>query len=94
MDFDTSMIMDYIIPDSPSDFGAILLWILSILLLIIVISDIRLYWNNRKTFKKIEKPQETFNVKVQIKNSKEERIQKFVEVENKVDRIIAEKYNL
>jgi hypothetical protein len=52
MNFDISMIIDYIIPDSSSDFGALLLWILSVLLVVIAIIDIRLYLDNQKTSKK------------------------------------------
>ncbi|VVB62199.1 Uncharacterised protein [uncultured archaeon] len=88
MDFDTSMIINYIIPDSPSDFGAILLWVLIIGLVIIAIIDIRLYLDYRKTSKKIEKPQQKLNKIEQMKKSKEERMQEFVEIRNKVDKII------
>jgi len=88
MNLDISMIIDYIIPDSPSDFGAILFWILIILLVIIAIIDIRLYRENRKISKKIEKTQQKLNTKQQMKKPREERMQEFIEVRNKVDKII------
>ena len=94
MDFTTSIVIDYIIPDSPSDFGAILLWILIILLVIIAIIDIRLYLDNQKASKKLEwipmteEPQQVVNTVKQMKTSKEERLQEIVEVRNKVDKII------
>ena len=94
MDFTTSIAIDYIIPDSPSDFGAILLWILIIILVIIAIIDIRLYLDNQKTSKKLEwipmteEPQQVINTVKPMKTSKEERLQEIVEIRNKVDKII------
>ncbi len=94
MDFDTSKVIDYIIPDSPGDFGAILLWILIILLIIIAIIDIRLYFDNQKTSKKLEwipmteEPQQKPNTIDRMKKSKNERIPEIVDIRNKVDKII------
>lgn len=94
MDFDTSMVMDYLIPDSFNDFGAIQLWILIILLVSIVIMDIRFYLNNRKTSKKTEciklkESKEKFNTIKQEKRSKEEdNLEEYKEIKNKVDNII------
>ena len=85
MDFDTSMVLDTIIPDSPGDFGAILLWILIILN---VILWILVYWYYRKTSTEEEKPQQTLNTVDQVKKPTEERMQDIVEVRNKVDKII------
>jgi len=80
--------VDYIIPDSPSDFGAILLWVLIIVLVIIVIIDIRLYLDHRKTSKKIEKKQQKLNTIEQMKKSEEERTQEHDNIRNIVDKII------
>ena len=94
MDFTTSIAIDYIIPDSPSDFGAILLWILIIILVIIAIIDIRLYLDNQKTSKKLEwipmreEPQQKSNTAEEIKKSKEVRMQEIFDIRNKVDKII------
>jgi len=85
MNFDTSLVIDYIIPDSPRDFGAMLLWVLIILNVILLVC-ICLYY--RKTFKKIENPQQKLDTIEQIKKSKDERIQELVEIRNKVDKII------
>ena len=95
MDFDASIVIDYIIPDSLNDFGAILLWVLMIILGIIVIIDIRLYLNNRKTSKKKlewipmrEEPQQKSNTAEEIKKLEEVRMQEIVDIRNKVDKII------
>jgi ATP/ADP translocase len=85
MDFDTSMVIDYIIPDSLSDFGAILLWIFCIL---IVILGICIYLYYQKTPKKIEKQQQKLYTIEQMKKPKEERMQEHVDIRNKVDKII------
>jgi peptidoglycan hydrolase CwlO-like protein len=81
-------LVDTIIPDSPSDFGAILFWVLIILLAIIVIIDIHTYLHYRKTSKKIEKPQQKPNTIEQTKKSTEDRLQEIDEIRNKVDKII------
>jgi uncharacterized protein YneF (UPF0154 family) len=81
-------LVDTIIPDSPSDFGAILFWVLIILLAIIVIIDIRTYLSYRKTSKKIEKPQQKPSTIEQMKKSSEVRISEIDEIRNKVDKII------
>ncbi len=88
MNFDTSMVMDYIVPDSPSDFGAILLWVLIIVLVIILIIDTRLYLNYRKTPNKMEKPQQKFTTLEQMKKSKEGRMQELDDIRKKVDKIL------
>ena len=80
--------VDSIIPDSPSDFGAILFWVLIILLTTIVIIDIHTYWCYRKTSKKIEKPQQERNTIDQMQKSTDVRRQEIVEIRNKVDKII------
>jgi uncharacterized membrane protein YciS (DUF1049 family) len=80
--------VDYIIPDSPYDFGAILFWVLIIVLLIMVFIDLRLYLDHRKTSKKIEKKQQKLNTIEQMKISEEERTQEHDNIRDMVDKII------
>jgi len=81
-------LIDSIIPDSPGDFGALLFWVLIVLLVIIVIIDIHTYLYYRKTSEKIGKPQQNLHTIEQMKKSKEDRLQEIVEIRNKVDKII------
>ena len=79
------------------DTRMVLLWVLVVLNVILWIG-VYLYY--RKTFKKTEwisiteKPEQKLNTIEQMKETKEDRVQEFVEVRDKVDRIIAEKYTL
>jgi membrane protein implicated in regulation of membrane protease activity len=82
------MDINYIIPDSPSDFGVMLFWVLAIVFVIFMIIDIRMYLYSRKTFKKIEKPQQKLDTTEEMKKSKECRTQEIVEIRNKIDKII------
>jgi hypothetical protein len=86
-------LVDSIIPNSPSDFGAILFWVLIIILAIIVIIDIHTCLYYRKTSKKTEKQQQKLNPIEQMKKSDEDRVQEIIEIRNKVDRIL-EKNNM
>jgi len=83
-----------IIPNSPSDLGAIVLWII---ILIIVITAIVLYLRYRKMSKKVVKMQENVNTHLntidQMKKSKEERLKELTEIKNKVDKVIEEEKN-
>jgi len=79
------MVLEYFIPDSPGDVGAILLWALLIVLVILIIVDLRIYLQYRKTPKKT-KPRQPSTTD-QIKQSKEQLLE-FEEVRNKVDRIL------
>jgi ATP/ADP translocase len=83
-----------IIPKSPSDLGAIVLWII---ILIIVITAIVLYLRYRKMSKKVVKMQENVNTHLntidQMKKSKEERLKELTEIKNKVDKVIEEEKN-
>ena len=73
------------------DFITIMVWLLIILLAIIAI---RLYLNHRKTSKKfewipiIEEPQQELNTIEQMKTLREEKSQEYVDIRNKVDKII------
>ncbi|KYK22538.1 hypothetical protein AYK25_07145 [Thermoplasmatales archaeon SM1-50] len=73
------------------DFIIILFWVTIILVISI---GIYLYINNRKMSKKLEKMQQKLNADRntihQMKKSKEERLQKLVEIQNTVDRMIEE----
>ncbi len=80
--------VDSIIPDSSGDFGVILFWVLMIPLVILIIIDIRIYLNYRKTSKKTGKLQQNLNTIEQIKKSEDETIQEYVDIRNKVDNII------
>jgi cytochrome c-type biogenesis protein CcmH/NrfF len=88
IDFDTSMVLEYILPDSPSDFGAILLWVLMTLLLMLVILDVRLYLKHRKMPQKGEQHQQIPTTNEHMKQSEEENEQAFIDIRNKVDQLI------
>jgi len=79
-----------IIPDSPSDLGAIFFWVIIILLLIAIVT----YLRYRKMSKKVVKMQENLNTHIdtidQMKKSKEERLKELTEIKNKVDKIVDE----
>jgi uncharacterized membrane protein affecting hemolysin expression len=79
------MVLEYFIPDSPGDVGAILLWALLIVLVILIIVDLRIYLQYRKTPKKTEPGQPSTTD--QIKQSKEDALE-FEDVRNKVDRLL------
>jgi len=88
IDFDTSMVLEYILPDSSSDFGAILLWVLMSLLVIFVILDVRLYREYRKIPQKGEPHQQISTTNEHMKKSVEEKEQTFIDIRNKVDQLI------
>jgi len=83
------MDINNIIPDSPSDLGAIVFWVIVI---IIVIVAIVLYLRYRKMSKKVVKMQENIDTHLntidQMKKSKEERSQDLHELKNKVDKMV------
>ncbi|MCJ7697464.1 MAG: hypothetical protein MUO73_03940 [Thermoplasmata archaeon] len=83
------MDIDNIIPDSPSDLGAIVFWVIVIIL---VIAAIVIYLRYRKMSKKVVKMQENLNTHLntidQMKKSKEERSQDLHELKNKVDKMV------
>jgi ATP/ADP translocase len=85
------MDINNIIPNSPSDLGAIVFWIIFILL---VIAAIVIYLRYRKMSKKVVKMQENVNTQLntidQMKKSKEERSQDLHELKNKVDTMVDE----
>jgi len=86
--FDSRMVVDYIIPDSSSDFGAILFWVLMTLLVILVIVDVRMYLEYRKMSQKREQQQQNLTIREHMKTSEEEGSQAYVDIRNKVDKII------
>ncbi|MBE3137001.1 MAG: hypothetical protein NTZ75_07440 [Euryarchaeota archaeon] len=83
------MDINNIIPDSPSDLGAIVFWVIVIIL---VIAAIVIYLRYRKMSKKVVKMQENLNTHLntidQMKKSKEERSQDLHELKNKVDKMV------
>ena len=85
------MDINNIIPDSPSDLGAIAFWVIVI---IIVIAAIVLYLRYRKMSKKVVKMQKNIDTHLntidQMKKSKEERSQDLHELKNKVDKMVDE----
>jgi len=85
--------LDILIPDSPSDFGAILVWVMIILLGIIVSIDIRTFLSYRRMSQKTKRSQQIINVDVPVNTLKEDRFPDIVEIQNKVDKLI-EAYKL
>ena len=85
------MDINNIIPNSPSDFGAIVFWVIVIIL---VIAAIVIYLRYRKMSKKVVKMQENIDTHLntidQMKKSKEERSQDLHELKNKVDKMVDE----
>ena len=82
------MVLEYILPDSSNDFGAILLWVLMILLVILVILDVRLFLGHRKMSQKGEQHQQIPTTNEHMKQSEEEKDQVFIDIRNKVDQLI------
>ncbi|KYK24779.1 hypothetical protein AYK25_01750 [Thermoplasmatales archaeon SM1-50] len=80
MVFDIQMILDYFIPDSLGDFGAMLFWVLLILLVSMIVVDIRLFVRYNKSPKIKEKM-------TQQNQNTEEPLPDIVEVRNKVDKL-------
>lgn len=77
-----------IIPDSLNDIGAIVFWVI---ILILIIAVAILYWYAQRMSKKMVQMQENLDVHLDtMKKSKEKRMQELSEVKNKVDRILEE----
>jgi len=76
-----------LIPNSTSDYGAIVFWVI---IIILVISAIIVYLYYRKMSKKVAKHLNTID---QMKKSKEERVKELVEVKDKVEKMIEEEKN-
>lgn len=88
IDFDPSMILDYLLPDSLGDLGAILFWVLTILLVILVIVDLRLFLKNRKTPKTSEPQHQEPPQRNDNELPHEEREQVYADVRMKVDYLL------
>jgi len=73
-----------LIPDSLSDYGAILFWII---IIILVVGAIVLYLYYRKMSKKVVKHLNTID---QMKKSKEERVKELTELRDKAEKILEE----
>ncbi|HIG99952.1 MAG TPA: hypothetical protein HA258_05165 [Thermoplasmata archaeon] len=77
-----------IIPDSLNDIGAIVFWVI---ILILIIAVAILYWYAQRMSKKMVQMQENLDAHLDtVKKSKEKRMQELSEVKNKVDRILEE----
>jgi hypothetical protein len=83
------MDINYIIPDSPNDLGAIWFWVIEIIFVIIAIN---LYLYYRETSKHVVKTYKNLNTQTHpidyAKKTEEERLQELAEIRNKVDKII------
>ncbi len=88
MDFDIQLLLDYFIPDSPSDIGAFLFWALLTILVVIIIIDIRLYRQVRKTTHNTTKPIPDHPTEEQIKILQEKPTTDINEIRKKVDKLI------
>lgn len=88
MDFNLSVILDSLLPDSLGDLGAILFWVLTLLLVILVIVDLRLFFKNRKTQKTNEPQYQSQPERKDNEISNEEREQAYVDVRMKVDHLL------
>lgn len=80
-------VLEYFIPDSPTDGKAILLWVLIAVLVILAISDLRIYVRYRKTPNKDISPQKPRTTE-QINTSNLEHISDIVEIRAKVDELL------
>jgi hypothetical protein len=88
IDFDLSMILDYLLPDSLGDVGAILFWVLTLLLVFLVIVDLRLFFKNRKTPETNEPQYQSPPQRNDNEITNEEREQAYVDVRMKVDHLL------
>ena len=89
MNIDTSMLIDYLVPDSISDFGAIFLWVLIVVLLILLYVDISTYlYYHRNTSNRTEKKQQTMSTPLQMKQYSDENIQTLDDIRKKVDALL------
>jgi hypothetical protein len=88
MIFDIQLSLDYFIPDSLSDAGALLFWALLLVLVIIIAIDIRLYLKVRKTPHNSKKPFQTYPTEEQMKIFTDEPTTDIGQIRKKVDRLI------
>ncbi len=88
MVFDMQQVLDYFIPDSPSDAGAILFWALLIFLAVIIVVDIRLYFSYRTTTHHPETPPLMYPTAEQMNILHKEPTTDITEIRQKVDRLI------
>jgi Sec-independent protein translocase protein TatA len=85
------MDINNIIPNSTGDLGAIVFWVIIIILGIIAIN---LYWYYREMSKKVGSVKENLNKIDKTKKSKEDKLKEHTKLRNKVDQIIEEKNKL
>lgn len=88
MDFDTQLLLDYFIPDSPSDAGALIFWALLFVLAVIITVDLRLYLRVRKTTHTQKKPIQGHPTEEQMRKLTDEPTTDIKDIRQKVDRLI------
>lgn len=88
LNLDLSVVLDYFIPDSPKDFGAILLWVLLIVLAVLIIVNVRMVLQYRRIPSKKEEPLQRHPTVEHIKKSEEEPERSYVDIHTKVDQLI------
>ena len=88
LNIDTGMVIDYLLPDSISDFGAILLWFLIVILLILVYVDIRTYLSYRKTSNRTDRQHQVMITPLQMKQSSDDTMQNLDDIRKKVDELL------
>jgi hypothetical protein len=88
MNIDANMILDYLVPDSIGDYGAILLWILLTILLVLIYVDLHTYVYYRKTSNRTEPQQQMMITPLQMKQSSEDKMQTLDDIRKKVDALL------
>jgi len=88
LNLDSSVVLDYFIPDSPNDAGAILLWVLLMVLAVLIVANVRMVLQYRKIPSKKEEPQQRHPKVKQIEKSGEEPERSYVDIHTKVDQLI------
>ena len=88
MVFDIQLILDYFIPDSLSDAGALLFWVLLIVLAIIIAIDVRIYWQVRKMPRNQKQLSQPHPTEEQMRILADEPTKDISQIRQKVDRLI------
>jgi hypothetical protein len=88
LNLDSSMVLDYFIPDSPTDAGAILLWVLLIVLAVLIIVNVRMVLQVRTIPSKKEEPPQGHPPVGQREKPREEPERSYGDIHTKVDQLI------
>lgn len=88
------MDINYIIPDSLNDLGAIWFWVIEIIFVIVAI-NLYLYYRemSKKTVKKQKNLHRRTHTMDQAKKTEERRLEELAEIRNRVDKIIENRKN-